>query len=226
MNTYPTNKLFYNKYIYKMRVKADLSALFRGMNLAFAKEKIDEMQSYAERDMTIPSPFFRFRQNRDTVSLETFMDSYAIYRILEQNADKCSVRVENRCLDVYTNEKSWLLEFPKKVQCVGLWEPTNDKIADFLLDNQINTQITEKPIEWCYKAFLAKQVDPKFAEFCRNNKKHLKIGKVALEAIEKNHWTQGFYFRVKSEKYLMLAKIAAGSGITKVIKYVSQDQLA
>ena len=86
--------------------------------------------------------------------------------------------------------------------------------------------ITDKPIEWCYKAFLAKQVDPKFADFCKSNTKHVKIGKRAIEAIQKHHWTQGFYFRVKSEKYLMLAKIAAGTGITKVIKYVSEDQLA
>ena len=102
----------------------------------------------------------------------------------------------------------------------------NDTVAEFLLNNNLNTVITDKPMEWCYKAFLAKQVDPKFADFCKSNTKHVKIGKRAIEAIQKHHWTQGFYFRVKSEKYLMLAKIAAGTGITKVIKYVSEDQLA
>ena len=104
MNIYPTTKLFYNKYIYKLRVKAELAAIFRGMNLAHAKEKLDEMQSYAETNRTIPSPFFRFRPN-DTVSVETFMDTYTIYKALELNASTCSVRVERRCLVIYSNEK-------------------------------------------------------------------------------------------------------------------------
>ena len=66
MNIYPTTRLFYNKYIYKLRVKAELGAIFRGMNLAHAKEKLDEMQSYAESERTIPSPFFRFGKHNDT----------------------------------------------------------------------------------------------------------------------------------------------------------------
>ena len=46
MNIYPTTRLFYNKYIYKLRVKAELGAIFRGMNLAHAKEKLDVLDEF------------------------------------------------------------------------------------------------------------------------------------------------------------------------------------
>jgi len=225
MNIYPTTKLFYNKYIYKLRVKAELAAIFRGMNLAHAKEKLDEMQSYAETNRTIPSPFFRFRPN-DTVSVETFMDTYTIYKALELNASTCSVRVERRCLDIYSNEKDWLVDLSKKIYTKGLWEPETAEIAEFLLDNNVDTVIKNKPIEWRFKCFLGKRVDPRFANFCRQNHNHVRIGKKALQSIEKEHWCEGFYFYTKTEKFLMLAKIAAGSSITKIVKFVNEDELA
>ena len=220
-----TTSLFYNKYLYKLRIKNEIGAIFRGMNLTYAKQKIDDMQSNAETQQPIPSPFWR-PSYKKTITIETFMDNVIIFSFLSKNKDIASIRCEGNNLDIYSNEPDWLLELADKIGAVAFYEPANDAIADFLLNNNINTEITDKPVEWCYKAFLAKQVDPKFADFCRSNSKHIKIGKKAIDAIEKHHWTQGFYFRVKSEKYLMLAKIAAGSGITKVIKYVSEDRLA
>ena len=67
----------------------------------------------------------------------------------------------------------------------------------------------------------------RFADFClQNSNNHVRIGKKALEAIEKEHWCEGFYFYTKTEKFLMLAKIAAGSSITKIVKFVNEDELA
>ena len=220
-----TTSLFYNKYLYKLRIKNEIGAIFRGMNLSHAKQKIDDMQSHAETQQNIPSPFWRSSYKKN-VTLETFMDNVVIFSFLSKYKDEASVRCEGNNLDIYSNESEWLLELADKIGAVQFYQPANDTVAEFLLNNNLNTVITDKPMEWCYKAFLAKQVDPKFADFCKSNTKPVKIGKRAIEAIQKHHWTQGFYFRVKSEKYLMLAKIAAGTGITKVIKYVSEDQLA
>ena len=47
-----TTNLFYNRYVYKLRVKNEIGSIFRGMNLGYAKSKIDEMQSFLIR---IPS---------------------------------------------------------------------------------------------------------------------------------------------------------------------------
>ena len=48
-----TTSLFYNKYLYKLRIKNEIGAIFRGMNLSHAKQKIDDMQSHAETQQNI-----------------------------------------------------------------------------------------------------------------------------------------------------------------------------
>ena len=58
-----TTNLFYNRYVYRLRIKNDVGAIFRGMNLGTAKAKIDEMQSFAEAGQRIPFPFRFFRDN-------------------------------------------------------------------------------------------------------------------------------------------------------------------
>ena len=221
-----TTSLFYNKYLYKLRLRNPIGSIFRGMNLGHAKQKLDEMQRDAEAEMPIKSPFRVWRGDVKSISLELFMDNCVIYTFLEKNKDKASVRCEGQKLDIYSNEPNWLLELADKIGAIEFYEPATDDIANFLANNNDNTVITDKDNEWPFKAFLAKKVDSRFADFCRQNSKHIKIGSRALNAIEKDHWTQGFYFRCKSEKYLMLAKIAAGTGITKVIKYVSENDLA
>ena len=221
-----TASLFYNKYLYKLRLRNPIGAIFRGMNLGFAKQKLDEMQRDAEADISIKSPFRVWRGESEHITLELIMDNCVIYSYLDNNKDKASVRSEGQKLDIYSNEPNWLLELAKKIGAIEFHEPATDDIANFLANNAVNTVVTDKDNEWPYKAFLAKRVDSRFADFCRQNSNHIKIGNRALRAIEKDHWTQGFYFRCKTEKYLMLAKIAAGTGITKVIKYVSENDLA
>ena len=80
-------------------------------------------------------------------------------------------------------------------------------------------------VEWEYKALLGKQVATSFADYCENNPDGFRIGDVAKRVIRDNHFAEGFYFYAKNEKYLMLAKIALGGQIRRVIKYVSQQDL-
>ena len=91
-----TTKLFYNKYLYKLRVKNTVGPIFRGMNLGYVKSKLDAMQSDAEADMPIQSPFnhIHSRKKEKTVSLETFMDACVVYNALEKNKDYAMVRCQ------------------------------------------------------------------------------------------------------------------------------------
>ena len=83
-----TTNLFYNRYVYKLRVKNKIGSIFRGMNLGFAKSKIDEMQRHAESETVIPSPYNNIRR-KENVSIETFMDTFTLYNALEKNKNKC-----------------------------------------------------------------------------------------------------------------------------------------
>mgnify|MGYP001173589201 FL=1 len=221
-----TTKLFYNKYLYKLRVKSNLAPLFRGLNLGYVKTKLDVMQRDAEADLPITSPFnfSMARRKEKTISLETFMDACVVYNALEKNKSNTMVRCEGFNLDIYSNEPDWLQGLMTQIDVLQWHEPENDEIFDYLIDNA-NTKIVDGKVEWEFKAFLGRNVDPNFAEYCENNPDGFRIGKVAKRVVKNNHFAEGFYFFAKNERYLMLAKIALGGQIRRVIKYVSQQDL-
>lgn len=217
-----TTKLFYNKYIYKLRIKNSIATIFRGMNLRYAKSKLDEMQMAAESDLPIPSPFSLGLREPRTIPLDVFMDACVMYNHLEKNKKRCMVRCEGHCLDIYSNEKEWLLDLAKYVNAVEFFQP-EESFTEFLKNN-VNVVISTAPVEYPYKVYFNSYANKNFADYCKNNPS-IKIGKTALEHVAKEWYLQGFYFWVKTEKQLMLAKIALGTGISKVVKYVSADDL-
>ena len=220
-----TTKLFYNKYLYKLRVKSVVASLFRGLNLGFVKSKLDAMQRDAEAELPIQSPFNHvLRKRNTTISLETFMDACVLYNALEKNKRHAMVRCEGYTLDMYSNEPEWLEKLQKQVDATQWYEPENDYVFDYLLQNA-NTELVEGEVIWEYKALLGKKVDPNFADYCENNPDGFKIGNVAKRVVRNNHFAEGFYFYAKNERYLMLAKIALGGQIRRVIKYVSRNDL-
>ena len=221
-----TTKLFYNKYLYKLRVKSSVAPLFRGLNLGFVKSKLDAMQRDAEAELPIQSPFNHafMRRKEKTVTLETFMDACIVYNALEKNKENAMVRCEGYNLDIYSNEPEWLEALITQVDCRQWHEPKNDEVFDYLLQNA-NTEIVDGDVVWQYKALLCKKVDPNFADYCENNPDGFKIGNTAKRVVRNNHFAEGFYFYAKNERYLMLAKIALGGQIRRVIKYVSHNDL-
>jgi len=200
------------------------------MNLIFAKTKLDAMQQQAEADLPIESPFYwrgrgtASRANPNIINLETFMDGCVIYTALETNQDVCMTRIEGHNLDIYSNEYDWLDTLSKKVNAVSFSVPSSDEAQDFLLANA-NTLIVKGNVEWPFKVYFGRSVSKSFASYCDNNPNAIKIGNVAKKTIERGGYIEGFYFYVKSEKYLMLAKIALGGKIARIEKIVSENDL-
>ena len=142
-----TTKLFYNKYLYKIRIKNSIGPIFRGMNLGYVKTKLDAMQRDAEMDVPIASPFnYSLRKDR-TVNLETFMDACVIYNALEKNKDVSMLRCEGNNLDLYSNEPDWLKALMTQVDVEQWHEPETDEIFNYLLDNA-NTEIITGKVVW------------------------------------------------------------------------------
>lgn len=220
-----TSKLFYKKYVYKLRVNTQLASIFREMNLTFAKKQLDEMQRLAEADVAIIIPGrWGLRKTPPTISLEDFMDACVIYTTLQENRKHCMVRCEGTNLDIYSNQKDWLLNLTNRINVHSFYEPYDQEVLNFLLDNS-NVEIVDKEVEWVYKAYLGNYIDPNFADFCLANSKNVRIGKRALSSVKNSYYCNGFYFFTKTEKFLMLAKIAAGGDITRIIKYVNRKDL-
>lgn len=221
MQRYQTTNLFYNKYVFKLRLKNDLAAMYRGLKFDSIKTKIDEMHREAEAQLPITNPF---RMHKKTVSLETFMDNLHIYQCLLEGEGKCIARCEANNLDIYTNHIEILEKIMARVKAIALYEPASDSNLDYLLKNP-NTHIVEGPIKWRYKAWMGGSVDSNFSNFCTANKNNIKIGDKALSSIVKNHYTDGYYFLTTDERYLMLARIALGGKITKIVKFVTEAEM-
>jgi len=225
LQKYYTTKLFYNKYLYKLRVKSTIASMFRGLNLGYVKSKLDAMQREAESELPISCPFNHLARRKNmTIDLETFMDACVVYNALEKNKSNAMVRCEGYNLDMYSNEPDWLHKLQTQVSAVQWHEPENDEIFNYLIDNA-NTKIIDGDVEWEFKAILGKKVDPNFADYCENNPDGFRIGNVAKRVVRNNHFAEGFYFYAKNERYLMLAKIALGGQIRRIIKYVSRNDL-
>tara|TARA_B110000285_G_scaffold228325_1_gene291136 strand:- start:171 stop:743 length:573 start_codon:yes stop_codon:yes gene_type:complete len=188
------------------------------------------MQQQAEADLPIESPFYWGRLQRSSVrhpniiSLETFMDACVIYKALENNKDKGMTRIEGYTLDIYSNEYSWLKTLSTQVTAISLHGPSSDEAEDFLLNN-VNTVLVKGPVEWPFKVYFGGSVSKSFAMYCNNNPNAIKIGNVAKKTIERGGYVEGFYFYAKTEKYLMLAKIALGGKIQRIEKIVSDSEL-
>jgi len=199
--------------------------IFKNLNLAFAKSNLDSMQLQAESDLPLTLFYLRnsWRRHRH-ISLETFMEACVIYNALVNNKDKCSVRCEVYNIDIYSTEKDWLTELSKKVQATKFWEPETDSIKNYLEYNT-NVQIVDNEVEWPYKVYFGSRVNPDFADYCDHNKSWIKIGAKAKQHIKNYGYSNGYYFYVKSEKQLMLTKIASGSKFGRVVKYVSRHEL-
>ena len=223
MNRFSTTSLFYSKYLYKLRIRNEIAGMFRGLNLGDIKTKLDTMQQCAEGDLPIPSPFNWGLRTPKNVSLETFMDACVLYRTFLDNKDKCTIRVEGHVIDIYSNEDDWLEKLSKQVNCEQFHSPSNEN-KEFLKNNTNVVICDDDVIEWPYKVYFGKFVDPNFASYCENNS-NIKIGKTALECARSKGWCLGFYFWTTTEKQLMLAQIALGGGVQKIIKYVSQSEL-
>lgn len=224
LKKYQTSNLFYNKYLFKLRIRCELAPLFRGMNLGFAKSRLDEMQLQAESDVPILSPFRYPRNKQKNVSLETFMDCMVIYSSLDSHKDEAMTRIEGITLDVYSNQLEWLFDLSKQVDAISLHEPENSDIEDFLFNNT-NTHISDNPVKWKYKCILSKSCDPRFVSWCEANPLNVRIGATAKKAITKSHFTDGLYFWVTNKKYLMLAQIALGTKISKIVEYVYKQDI-
>ena len=223
MKTLCTTSLFYNKYIYKLRIKCPISSIFRGLNFRFAKTKLDKMQAAAESDMPIEHPFVKGIRSPNYISVEAFMDACVIYKFLERNRNDVLVRCEGYTLDIYSNTKDWLLELSKYVNATEFTEPEINYV-DFLKENT-NTVIVDNPPKYKFKVYFDESANSAFARYASENKDHIKIGPKALQAVEDSSYLKGYYFWVSSEKHLMLAKIALGTGISRIVKYVSRDYL-
>ena len=149
---YDTNKLFYNKFAYKVDLLFPLGHIFREKKWKWVRTVLDSHKTGNYRQA---STFFKYNNHPD----EDFNTAERIYKLLQTFDDEYMIRVESPRLIFYTSNHSYveslLQQFPSLIK--AMWEPSNDYILEKLLSEK--HIIIDDDSEWDFAIHLTRGIE-------------------------------------------------------------------
>lgn len=218
-----TNKLFYNKFLYKLDLTNTLAPIFRNKNLAYAKKVLDQLQQQYEKGL--PLSYLRAIRQSPVIQENFFLDARNLFHLLQKDIEY-TLRIESSHMAIFSNDESFIQECMSKVNKNNIREyfyPNPEYIG--YLKNQSNIIITETPVDYEYKVTLGPKTSADFAKFAENNQDKIRIGKTALDHIRVNGYTNGYYFYARDEKVLLLCNMIVGNSVRRIDRLVYKADL-
>lgn len=207
--------MFYNVYHSKLVVHNCLAHIFREKKWHHAQEELDILQKSYDAHNAM---YYRRGMRTNPIREDDFFSAKRLYQAFKQNKNDYKLRIENSFLQIYSNDKHWLIYLSQlTTNPIEFWTP-DDSHKDLLEKNVI---IKSKPFPFEYKISLQSRVDPSFAFWANNNLDKIKIGKRLLSYIEENGYVKSMYFYVRDEKVLHLINLMIGNSIQRIDKIVS-----
>ena len=191
MKRFKSNKLYYDKYLYKLGVLNSLSPLFRNKNFPFARSVLDQIQHNYEEHGKL---YYRLGLHERSPTHIDFNEAKILINEFQKNTN-FSLRIEGTRCYIYSNDYAWITRLSQKINCDELWEPV-------FVDLEKNTIITDIAKPYQYKVTLGPRTNPSLAQWAKNNKNKIWIGAKLLKYIENQSYTQNMYFYVRDQKVL------------------------
>lgn len=216
---YETKSLFYNQYLYKLVIKNHCSHLFRDKNLNYARINLDRMQSSLDENNVILTMYGireRFISHDDFRSAKTMLNVFSSF-----DPDEYKLRIENPTMNVYTNSNSVITNLVSRLTIEEYWQPNPKNLSK--LDKNVILVDTDTGFDYRV-TFNHRSIDYSFYNWVLNNKGKVKIGRIALEAVEQGG-ACGLYFYVRDEKILQLISLLIGHNFQSVQRIVSTQDL-
>jgi|TARA_B110000977_G_scaffold41355_1_gene55666 hypothetical protein len=203
LNTHETNKLFYGQYLYKIQLRNSLASYFREKNLPLARQALDTLRRLDENDEPLLlGKGLRLYQ----VSDRDYNDAKKLYALFS-NFEDYKLRVEQMTLNVYGNNRLWILNVAasiSKANIIEFWEPNTNYLS--LL--QKDTILISEDNGYQYKVtFGNNKGESNFARWAIANPKQVKIGPVCMRELQANGYVSGMYFYARDEKTLQLCSL-------------------
>ena len=205
-----SQKLFYNKFYYKLEIFTGTAFLFRNKDLKNVKKTIDEFWANIDRIKTRDfdewytlSYSIRYWLQRYNPTEEDINNCQKLYTYLSQTDKDARVRVEINNLSIYSNLKDPLYQLGDSLSSnfVQFYKPS-DEIKDQLKPNVLFHNFADK---YKYKITLGKVYDSSLAAYIKaNNNNFVKAGPACIESI-KNLTTgsyNNFYIYVRDDNIL------------------------
>lgn len=171
------------------------------------------------------TPIYRTYKNIDE---ETYLDARFLYATLIRSKQDYRVRVEsfNR-VSVFSNDEKFIDKIADglRTKLIEVYKP-DDVVKKEILNNA-NTIVSPNPVYWPIKVTLGKNRRDYsgLASWAKANPDKVKIGEVALGALETHGFVSGYYLFVKSEKILNLINIMIGDNIRRIDHIVYKADL-
>lgn len=217
-----TRKLFYNKYIYKVRF------LIPCAKAVVSRHDVNTYISYRHNEKhynPMGSWYPRNRDQRLPDSEETAI-LHHIKKFKEDNPE-LKIRVESDNIDFYHNDSTFLYNNLN----IGIdyitdvWEPNTSNMQEILEGKQIvkNTDFKYKVI--CREGKLPQQEKQAILDYLTSlDPAEVKMTKSFIDQLEKPYMLYGCYFYLNDLQYLTLLKIMSPNLIRNYIELVPANQ--
>jgi len=206
-----SDKLFYNKYVYKLEMYTGVAHLFRGKNLQGVKELIDFYQSNIDDWDDEASEIYddvahigyatKWLLKRFKPTHQELRDTIRLYNFLSLDNDT-KVRVEMNNLGLYSNDKPLLESISDTLENTSLILHVPKCLPEEMKPNTVYHSFADK---YGYKITIGKVYDSGLADYIEaNNNNFVKAGATCIANI-RNKTTgvyNSFYFYVRDEKIL------------------------
>lgn len=205
IRTKHTSKLFFNKYKYKVVLISAGASWFRGNNVDYAHDQLQDLKSKIDFNIS-----WKTKLKRD-VDEQKYIES--IIKFLRKVSDY-DLRVESPLLSFYTN-------IEKDVELLVKIDSARIKYVSYPEDgdqsNLGKNQVISKKLDYQFKITMGRtrQDYTNFIEWSKNNTK-IRMPKRAKKDLTNTHSWGGCHFYVKDDKTLTMVKMFLGSDINKV----------
>ena len=210
-----TNKLFYDKYKFKLGVICPIAHIFRNKKLEYARSTIDNIINSKQGN----SYFLKTRMHERPLTDSQVEDLKVLLNHFTFADQEYSLRCEGSYLGVYSNNKDWLLLLDSKLKNPNstLFEPPK------CIDLDANTIISENDT-YQLKITLNGTADPNLANYCKKNPDKVRVGHAVLEDIERGYNLKGRYMFVKDEQTFTMISLFLNKNVLRTDKVLTIEK--
>jgi len=219
LNQQTTTKLFYDQYAFKVTIVNRLAPIFRNKNWKLSRDVLDKLQIDYENGL--PLTIGRWTK-KEPVSENDFIDAKNLFKKFVRNENKFGLRIQYLEINVYSNEKKWLKKLLKGLHFKDyVFFSPPEEYLQFLIDNK-NTIIVSPNFEYGYKITFGNNVSTTLADFLVANRLRFKYADTLIKDIQSNISVKGRYIYCKTDKDIMLLRIATGNNVSRIDRCVKQ----
>jgi hypothetical protein len=200
-----SQRLFENQFRYKAVVVCPGGHWFRGKNLDYAQEMLDDWNTGSLQK----NQWLKIKSHSD------YQYCLSLLKILKKATD-FHLRIEHPLLSFYSNDYSVVI-------AIANLDVTKTK---YIAEPPVNINITQgeiilKRIDYDFKVTIGatRQNFANFVQWSENSKK-VKMTKGCKKELRKDRSWGGSYFYVKDEQTLLLVRMFIGSEMARIDKVI------